>query len=169
SDLKAGNIVELSPKINEESTAIVTYQWEQTSGSLVSLTPENEPYAEFTALVNDNLTFNLIATDGEGNQYSDTINITVLPADEILTSVTLSWSSPLYNTDGSELTNLAGYRIYYGQSATQLDMLISVNDPELSAYNIDNLVSGTNYFFSITAFNSAGYESDRTDTVTLAL
>ncbi len=35
-----------------------------------------------------------------------------------LGSVTLSWTPPLTNADGSALTTLAGYRIYYGQSSS---------------------------------------------------
>lgn len=167
--VKSGNIVELLPEINDTNSLIVTYQWIQTSGSPVPITTDNEPSLVFTAPENDNLAFDIIATDSEGNAYTDTINITVLPADELLNSATLSWNPPLYNTDGSELTNLAGYKIYYGQTETKLDMVILVNDPNLTSYNIDNLSSGTTYFFYITAFNSAGNESEKTDTVTLTL
>jgi hypothetical protein len=166
--VKAGNTVELIPEINEESTAIVTYQWKQISGSAVTLTTDHELYSEFIAPVNDNLTFKVIATDNAGNKYSDTIHIKVLPA-EVSNTATINWSAPLYNKNGSELTSLAGYRIYYGQTATQLDMTILVSNPELTSYNIDNLSSGMSYFFCITAFNSAGYESQKSNIVKLIL
>jgi fibronectin type 3 domain-containing protein len=84
-------------------------------------------------------------------------------------SATLSWSGPTLNNDGSELTDLAGYKIYYGETATQLDMTISVSKPELTSYEITNLASDINYFFYISAINNAGYESQKSDTVELIL
>lgn len=63
---------------------------------MVTLATNNELSAEFTAPVNDNLTFEVIATDSDGNQDSDTINITVLPANVAHRAI-LSWSPPLYN------------------------------------------------------------------------
>ncbi|MFT6925945.1 MAG: hypothetical protein ACJAZP_001539 [Psychromonas sp.] len=163
--VKAGDIVELTPEINGESTTIVTYQWKQTSGSAVTLTTNDRLYLEFTAPVNDNLTFEVVATDSDGIQYTDTINITVLPADEILNSILISWNAPILNTDGSELSNLVGYKIYYGQDQAQLDKTILVSDVGLTSYTIDDLPSGINYFFCVTAINSAGYESQKSEMV----
>jgi fibronectin type 3 domain-containing protein len=84
-------------------------------------------------------------------------------------SAILSWSAPLYNKNGSELMDLVGYRIYYGQTATQLDMTKLVSGPKLTSYKIANRSSGTSYFFSITALNKAGYESPKSDAVKLIL
>jgi hypothetical protein len=73
-------------------------------------------------------------------------------------AATLSWAAPDQNTDGSALTNLAGYRIYYGTSANALDQVIDIKSVGLTAYVIDNLTAGT-YYFSIRAYNSVGMES----------
>src|SRR5690606_12685719 len=35
-------------------------------------------------------------------------------------SAALSWSKPTENTDGSALTDLAGYRVYHGRNAASL-------------------------------------------------
>jgi hypothetical protein len=70
----------------------------------------------------------------------------------------LSWTAPDQNTDGSTLTNLAGYRIYYGASANTLDQVIDIKTIGITAYVIDNLTAGT-YYFSIRAYNSVGVES----------
>src|ERR1700686_4746433 len=45
----------------------------------------------------------------------------------------LSWTAPDQNTDGSTLTNLAGYRIYYGTSANTLDQVIQINTVGITA------------------------------------
>ena len=75
-------------------------------------------------------------------------------------AATLSWSAPTENVDGSSVTNLSGYRIYHGTSANNLNSMIQVSNPGISTYVLDNLASGTHYF-AISAYNSAGVESDR--------
>ena len=75
-------------------------------------------------------------------------------------SATLSWSAPAQNTDGSAITNLSGYRIYYGTSAASMGTMIQVSNPGISTYVVDNLSSGT-WYFAVSAYNSAGVEGDR--------
>jgi hypothetical protein len=73
-------------------------------------------------------------------------------------NATVSWTPPTQNTDGSSLTNLAGYRIYYGTSTTNLTQSKTVSSPGLATYQIDNLASGT-WYFAVRAYTSAGTES----------
>ncbi len=73
-------------------------------------------------------------------------------------SATLSWLPPTQNTDGSSLTNLAGYNLYYGPSATALTSKIVVSNAGLTSYFVGNLASGT-YYFGITAYSGSGAES----------
>ena len=73
-------------------------------------------------------------------------------------SATLEWSPPTQNTDGSALTNLAGFRIVYGTSATALTQTIEVNNAALSSYVVDGLAAGT-WYFAVVAVNSAGAQS----------
>jgi hypothetical protein len=79
-------------------------------------------------------------------------------------TATLSWVAPSQNTDGSALTNLAGYRIYYGTGANTLTDVIDVPTVGITAYVIDNLTADT-YYFSIRAYTSAGIESDLSNVV----
>jgi hypothetical protein len=73
-------------------------------------------------------------------------------------SATLSWTPPTTNTDGSPLTNLAGYKIYWGTTAGTYPNAVSLTNPGLTSYVVVNLVPGT-YFFVATAVNSLGAES----------
>jgi hypothetical protein len=73
-------------------------------------------------------------------------------------SATLSWTPPTTNSDGSPLTNLAGYRVYWGPAAGTYPNSVSLTNPGLTSYVVSNLVPGT-YFFVATAVNSAGAES----------
>jgi hypothetical protein len=80
-------------------------------------------------------------------------------------SATLSWSVPVENTDGSAISNLAGYRIYHGTSAASLTDVIQVPNPGISLYVVDNLGAGTHYF-AITAYNTDALESDQSAVAT---
>jgi hypothetical protein len=73
-------------------------------------------------------------------------------------SATISWDAPTTTTTGSALTDLAGYRIYYGTSETELSQAISVQGVGLQTYVIDNLGAAT-WYFTVKAFTAAGVES----------
>lgn len=72
--------------------------------------------------------------------------------------VTLSWMPPTENTDGSALTDLSGYKIYYGTSAAALTNSITVNTSGVSTYIVENLSPAT-WYFAITAVTASGEES----------
>lgn len=71
----------------------------------------------------------------------------------------LSWAAPTLNEDGSALTDLSGYKIYYGLSQGIYPNQILVSNPGITTYVIDNLSPNT-YFFVSTAINSLGIESN---------
>ncbi len=78
---------------------------------------------------------------------------------------TLSWLAPDENTDSSQLVDLAGYKIYYGEQADNLTESINIDGINLTSYVIENLSSNTTYYFSITAINSQNMESAYSNTV----
>ena len=97
-------------------------------------------------------------SDGRATTSLDAFSIVVNRSSS--GSATLSWAAPSQNTDGSAITNLSGYRIYYGNSAASLGTMIQVSNPGISTYVVDNLPSGT-WYFAVSAYNSAGIEGDR--------
>ncbi len=74
-------------------------------------------------------------------------------------SATVSWTSPTQNTDGSALTNLAGYRILYGTSSNNLNQSVQVSNAGLGSYVVEDLTQGT-WYFIVKAYTSTGIESD---------
>ena len=80
------------------------------------------------------------------------------PTSGASSSVTFSWVPPTDNSNGTPLTNLAGYKIHYGKSSQDYTEVVALNNPSLNRYVLDSLPSGT-YYFAITAYNSAGVES----------
>jgi hypothetical protein len=73
-------------------------------------------------------------------------------------SATLSWSPPTQNSDGSPLTNLAGYRVYWGTSQGNYPNSVLLNNAGLTSYMVEQLTPAT-WYFAMTAVNTNGAES----------
>lgn len=75
-----------------------------------------------------------------------------------LGAATLSWTAPTLNTDGSPLTDLAAYKIYYGTSPNNYTEEVYVDNPGTTTFVIENLAPNT-YYFASTSINTTGIES----------
>jgi len=73
-------------------------------------------------------------------------------------SALVQWHPPTLNTNGTTITNLAGYTISYGTNASSLSSTVKVANPGLSSYQVDGLRAGT-YYFGVAAYNSGGQTS----------
>lgn len=95
---------------------------------------------------------------------SDTSGSAFLPAFDV--SVTqsangtalVSWQPPLKNTDGSALTDLSGFKIRVGRSASKLTRQIDITNPGISSLVIEELSAGP-WYFAVIAVNSKGIQS----------
>ena len=96
---------------------------------------------------------------------SDGQHVATLPAFSIVVTdlaggtVEMCWTLPVRNADGSALTDLAGYHIYYGTSANALDNVVTIPSPGTTNYVLDNLASGT-WYFALRSYNRARVDSD---------
>ena len=79
-------------------------------------------------------------------------------------SATVSWLAPTLNTNGTALTNLAGYRIYYGRSAASMTQVIQLAGTGVQSYVVTELSPGT-WFFSVDAYSSIGASSNQSAVV----
>jgi hypothetical protein len=70
----------------------------------------------------------------------------------------LSWARPTRNTDGTLLTNLSGYRVYYGQASGQYSQTLSLPSPSLTTVAVEGLASGA-WYFAVKSLASDGQES----------
>jgi hypothetical protein len=73
-------------------------------------------------------------------------------------SATISWLPPTQNTDGTTLTDLAGFRIYYGTSASALTQVANLTNRGLTSYMVENLAAAT-WYFTVRAYAADGAES----------
>lgn len=83
-------------------------------------------------------------------------------------AVTISWTPPTENVDGSTLTNLAGYHLYYGTSQSSLNQVVKITNPGLASYVLSNLTAGT-WYVALAAVNTQGVESPRSAILTTAV
>lgn len=77
----------------------------------------------------------------------------VTPPEPGTGSVTLNWTTPLTNNDGSALTNLSGYRVEWFLSTAQSGLSFMVTSPGVLTYTVTGLVTGT-YTFRV--YSEAG-------------
>ena len=79
-----------------------------------------------------------------------------MSVENAFSAMTLNWVAPTTYTDGTPLTNLLGYKLYYGTSAGNYTNSITLGN--VITYTFTNLANGT-YYFTATAFDNAGVES----------
>jgi len=97
-------------------------------------------------------------TDGSLSTSLPAFSITVEDPAVSLGSVTLNWRAPTQNEDGTTLTDLDGYKIYWGTTSGSYPNSVTINDKDATTYVVDNLTPGT-YEFVATSFNTSGVES----------
>lgn len=107
-------------------------------------------------------------SDGQASSSIGPFSITVNEPAPMTGSITLNWTPPTENEDGSTLTDLARYRIHWGTTAGSYPNKIRIDNPGISSYVIDNLAPGT-YFIVATSINAAGVESRYSNAITRAV
>ena len=143
-------------------------------GDSLSFDIQNQPtWAEFDATTGNFSGVPLLGSEGVYGDVtisaSDGIDTSSLAFTVTVTSmgsgsVTLSWTPPTQNEDGSALTDLAGYYIYYGDTQGTYPNSVRIDNPSVSTYVVDNLTPNT-YYFVATAFNATETESRHSNEV----
>jgi hypothetical protein len=72
-------------------------------------------------------------------------------------SAILYWDAPTNNEDGTPLTDLDGYWLYYGTSSGYYSNKVNVGN--VATYQLGNLAEGHTYYFAVTAYDTSGNES----------
>jgi hypothetical protein len=101
---------------------------------------------------------NIVITVSDGTDTDSLGPVTIDVTASASGSVTLTWEPPTRNTDGSALTNLAGYELRWGPEGGSLDQSVSLSNGGLSRYVVDGIAPGI-YEFVILAVNSKGVYS----------
>jgi len=149
-----GRAYVFAPSASDPDGNTLTYSatnlptWASLSGSTGRLTgtPTLGTYSGITISVSDGTASAALAPF--------TLNIVATAAG----SATLSWTAPTTNTDNSALTDLAGFKLYWGPSPGNYTDNITLNGVGTLTYVVDNLTAGT-WYFSAKSFNTPGTDS----------
>lgn len=79
-------------------------------------------------------------------------------------TVSLNWQAPTTNTDGTPISDLAGYTIAYGTHAELLNQTVTIDNPATTVYTLQNLATGS-WYFAVAAYTSTGSQSALTGVV----
>jgi hypothetical protein len=80
----------------------------------------------------------------------------------------LTWTKPTRNDDGSNLTDLAGYKVRYGTSSTALSQLFSVASGDVLTTSFQGLAAGT-WYFTVASYTFGGAESAQSGVVSVGV
>lgn len=97
------------------------------------------------------------ASDGQYTAALGPFSITVIAVAD--RSATVSWVPPTTYVDGSPMTDLAGFKVTYGQSPTALTQVVTIASPEITSATIEDLDPGT-WYFAVKAYTASNVESD---------
>jgi hypothetical protein len=157
SSIVVGTTYSFSPSVTAPTGRKLTYSVENkpvwasfdtTSGAL-SGTPAAPNVGTYANIV-------ISVTDGSATASLAGFPITV--TDVTNGTTTVSWEIPNTNSDGTPLTNLGGFRIYYGTSADSLTKVAEIANSSVSTYVVTNLSPAT-WYFAIKTYTSSGVES----------
>jgi putative Ig domain-containing protein len=159
----AGSAYSFQPTVSA-STGTVTFSitgqpawasFSMTTGSLTGTPP--------AGAVGTTGSIAITASDGSSRAYLAPFTIQVKAAvasspPPTTGTATLSWTQPTHNIDGSPITGLAGYHIYYGPNQSNPSQRIDLSGATATTYVVQGLAPGT-YYFTVVAYNDAGIDS----------
>jgi hypothetical protein len=164
SSVTVGSTYSFTPSAKSSSSGTLTFSIQQkpawasfnaTTGTL-SGTPVAGNVGTYPGI-------GLSVSDGTSSAALAAFGITVsaAPASGGATSgsATVSWVAPTQNTDGSPLSNLAGFHVYYGTSSTNLSQMQTVSGAGANNAVVGNLTSGGTWYFGVKAYTNTGVES----------
>jgi putative Ig domain-containing protein/fibronectin type III domain protein len=94
--------------------------------------------------------------------FSIVVNPALNPALELGSGVaSLQWEAPPSKVSGEPLDDLAGYRILYGRSSSDLDHSVMIPDPATTSYQLSTLTPGV-WYFAVVAVSADGLEGPPT-------
>jgi hypothetical protein len=151
SAVAAGEVVELSWTSANADQCTASGGWSGDRGTQGRAT--GGPITEGT-------TFTLTCSGAGGNAMA---MVTVAMSGVI----TLKWQPPAENVDGTPVSDLAGYRIYYGERSREYTNHEAVPNPRAMSHDVP-VVSGS-YYFAMTVLDSSGNESGYSNEVVKVL
>jgi Putative Ig domain len=157
--VQAGNPYSFTPAASDPGASTLSFSiqnvpsWASFSIATGQLsgTPTSSNVGSYSNIV-------ISVSNGTAKAALASFNITVTAAPTTNGTATLHWTPPTLNTNGTALTNLAGYKINYGISASSLAQTVQITDPAATNGTVTGLTSGT-WYFAVISYNSDGTSS----------
>jgi len=141
--------------VTAEGGGELSYQWRKDGVEINGATSSS--ISLNSAVFSDAGLYNVVISNSEGGLASIAVSLGV---NEILSSIQLSWDTPLKREDGTdlELYEINGYVIKYGTDTNNLDHQVGVVGADTGVL-IESLEVGT-YYFSIATIDSDGVQGN---------
>jgi hypothetical protein len=97
----------------------------------------------------------MLTCTGTGGSAVQSVTVTVAATTG---TATIAWAAPTTNTNGTAVTPLSGYTIYYGTASNALTKSVVVSGATSTSYTITGLAAGT-WYFAMTADAVDGTQS----------
>jgi hypothetical protein len=157
----AGNTYAFTPRASDPDGQTLTFRianrpaWASfnTATGRLSGTPTASHVGSYYNIV-------ISVSDGARSASLPAFTVRVNAASSGTGSATLSWTVPTQNVDGTRLTNLAGYRVFYGTASRQYSQSVSVPNPAITSVVLEGLASGRTWYFSLKSYNTNGVTSN---------
>ena len=102
----------------------------------------------------------ITAADGSATASLPAFSIDVIAATAAGPgTATVTWVAPTENSNGTALTNLAGYYVYYGTDSSSLTESVQVSNAKTLSYVVTGLASGSTWYFAVSSYTTAGQQS----------
>lgn len=146
-----------------------TPQASDPDGDPLTFSVQNQPtWADFdgttgqlsgTPTLADIGSYTGIAISVSDGQLTTSMSAFVVDVNQVAnSSTTLSWTAPTMNDDGSTLTDLTGYKLFYGRSSGNYTNEIPIDNASITTYVVENLSPDT-YYFAAKAVSASGGDS----------
>jgi len=166
----AGSAYAFSPSVSDPGKEALSFSIQNkpdwASFSIASGALSGTPSASQAGVYGDIL---ISVSDGSRSVSLPAFAITVTtPVVKNTGVAALSWTAPATNTDGSALTDLAGYYVYYGSAPGSMTQSIQLPSPTETSYSFSSLPAGT-WYFGVVAYTSAGTQSSVSGTAQITI
>ena len=111
---------------------------------------------------------NIVISVSDGKASASLAPFSITVGTSTTGSVTLRWTAPTRNTDGTALTDLAGYKVFYGTASRVYSKSVKLAGAGVTSVVIEGLTAGT-WYFAMKSYDTAGVESAYSGEVKVSL
>jgi hypothetical protein len=152
--VNVGSTYSFTPTVTNPGGGTLTFSI-QNKPSWASFSATNGQLSGTPAAANAGSYANIVITVSDGTTSASLAAFTITVNQTSNGTASLDWTDVTKNTNGTTLTNLAGYYIHYGTSASNMNQTVQISNPTVTIYVLSNLSSGT-WYFGVEAYTSTG-------------